>query len=473
MATPILLIEDDAHTASLLARTLQETGTFDVTSVRSAEAGLSHLANHRVDCVLLDYRLPDFDGLECLRNIRRDHPSVPVVLITGAGSEELAVEAMKLGAVDYLVKHGKFLSRVPTIVREALGRREIAAALGGAGTGEPSLPDLDTEAREHYRRLGIVGESPALEQVLAMAERAAQSRVGVLLEGETGTGKEVLAHAIHARGPRASQPFLAVNCAALPETLLESELFGHVKGAFTGADRSRLGLFREADGGTLFLDEIGETTPNLQAKLLRAVQDGVIRPVGGSDSHQVDVRVIAATNRDLRQESEAGRFRLDLYYRIRVFPIRLPPLRERAGDVALLAKYFLERLSRQEGKHLRGFDPTTLALLERYAWPGNIRELQNEIHRLVLYVNAGQRITIEVLPPWIVGQAAAAPATDGRSLKEVLHEVEAAVINQRLRQHGYRREATAKSLGVTREWLWAKIRQLGLVVPSRRPRSEE
>ena len=380
---------------------------------------------------------------------------------------------MKLGAVDYLVKHGKFLNRVPMVVREALGRREIARALGAPGAGEPSLPPLEPEAREAYRRQGIIGESPAIEVVLALAERAAQSRVAVLLEGETGTGKEVLAHALHAQSPRASKPFLAVNCAALPETLLESELFGHVKGAFTGADRDRLGLFREADTGTLFLDEIGETSPNVQAKLLRAVQDGLIRPVGGGEAHQVDVRVVSATNRDLRQEAEAGNFRLDLYYRVRVFPIRLPPLRERAGDIRLLAKHFLERICRHEGKRLRGFDQVALDLLERYGWPGNIRELENEIHRLVLYMNPGQRITTDVLPPWIVEQATPTSEGDSRPLKEVLHEVEAAVINKRLREHGYKREATAKSLGVTREWLWAKIRQLGLVVPSRRTRSDE
>jgi len=471
MAATILLIEDNDDTARLLGGTLRATrDEFEVTTVPSARAGLQHLAERAVDCVLLDYRLPDADGLETLRRIRQAHRDVPVIVITGAGSEEVAVEAMKLGASDYLVKHGKYLVTVPVVVREALGRRELertaARYRNALRSSRREVNRLRRELRERYRIDGIIGESAGIEHALFLAERAAQSPVTVLLEGETGTGKELLARAIHYHGPRAQRPFLAQNCAALPEGLLESELFGHVRGAFTGADRPHRGLFEEASGGTLFLDEIAEATPSIQAKLLRVLQDGEVRPVGAATGRKVDVRVIAATNRDLADASQAGRFRSDLYYRLRVFPIRLPPLRERRGDIRLLALNLLERLSKQEGKELRGFDAHALRLLERYPWPGNVRELENEIHRVVLCAEPGERITPELLASWIVdGTPSAADAT--RPLKEIVREVEAATIRARLREHGYHRAATARSLGMTRESLWAKLRQLGFVLPRR------
>jgi len=471
MAATILLIEDNDDTARLVGGTLRAArDEFEVTTVPSARAGLQHLAERPVDCVLLDYRLPDADGLETLRRIRQTHRDVPVIVITGAGSEEVAVEAMKLGASDYVVKHGKYLVTVPVIVREALGRRELertaARYRSALRSSRREVNRLRRELRERYRIDGIIGESAGIEHALFLAERAAQSLVTVLLEGETGTGKELLARAIHYHGPRAHRPFLAQNCAALPEGLLESELFGHVRGAFTGADRHHRGLFEEASGGTLFLDEIGEASPTIQAKLLRVLQDGEVRPVGATTGRKVDVRVIAATNRDLGDASRAGLFRSDLYYRLRVFPIRLPALRERRGDIRLLALHLLERLSKQEEKELRGFDLAALRLLERYPWPGNVRELENEIHRVVLCAEPGERITPEVLASWIVdGTPSAADAT--RPLKEIVREVEAATIRARLREHGYHRAATARSLGMTRESLWAKLRQLGFVLPRR------
>jgi len=442
-----------------------------VAAACSARDGLAHLAANPVDCVLLDYRLPDADGLECLRTIRQRHPDLPVVLITGAGSEEVAVEAMKLGASDYLVKHGKYLVTVPVVVREALGRRELertaAHYRSALRSSRREASRLRRELRERYRLDGIIGESAAIEQALFLAERAAETRVTVLLEGETGTGKELFARAIHYHGPRARGPFLAQNCAALPEGLLESELFGHVRGAFTGAERARRGLFEEADGGTLFLDEVGEASPAIQAKLLRVLQDGEVRPVGGNGERKVDVRVIAASNGDLGEAARERRFRPDLYYRLRVFPIRLPALRERRGDIRLLALHLLERISAREGKTLRGFDARALRLLERYPWPGNVRELENEIHRLVLCAEPGERITPDLLAVWIVEGAPPAAGSGTRPLKEIVREVELATIRARLREHGYHRAATARSLGMTRESLWAKLRQLGFVAPRR------
>jgi DNA-binding NtrC family response regulator len=473
MPASILLIEDNADTARLISGALRSAGeSFEVATVFSARDGLQHLAGNAVDCVLLDYRLPDADGLGCLRQLRQAHPDVPVVVITGAGSEEVAVEAMKLGASDYLVKHGKYLVTVPLVVREALGRAELERAAAryrsALRSSRREVSRLRRELRERYRIDGIIGESAGIEQALFLAERAAQARVTVLLEGETGTGKELLARAIHYHGARARAPFLAQNCAALPEALLESELFGHVRGAFTGAERHHRGLFEQAEGGTLFLDEVGEASPAIQAKLLRVLQDGEIRPVGGSMARTVDVRVIAATNRDLGECVREGRFRRDLYYRLRVFPIRLPPLRERREDIRLLAVHLLDRLSTLEGKRLRGFDARALRLLERYPWPGNVRELENEIHRLVLCAEPGDRVTPDLLASWIVEGAPSAAADGTRPLKEIVREVELATIRARLRDHGYHRTATARSLGMTRESLWAKLRQLGFVLPRKR-----
>ncbi len=460
MGSTVLLIEDNPETARLLARALEATAVF------SARAGLEHLAAQPADCVLLDYRLPDADGLACLRRIREAHRDLPVIMVTGAGSEEVAVEAMKLGATDYLVKHGTYLLTVAVKVREALGRRELervtARYRSALRSTRREVRRLRHELRERYRLDGIIGRSAAIEQALVQAEAAAQSHVTVLLEGETGTGKDLFAHAIHYHGPRARGPFVPLNCAALPEPLLESELFGHVRGAFTGADRPRRGVFEEATGGTLFLDEVGELTPAVQAKLLRVLEDGEIRPVGGSGSRRVDVRIVAATNRDLRQAVEQGRFRRDLYHRLSVFPIRLPPLRERRDDIRLLALHLLARLAEQERKPVAGFHPEALRLLEAYPWPGNVRELENEVHRLVVSAEPGARIEASALSSWIA-EATAAPADTGeRLLKEVVRQVEIATITERLRRYGNHRAATARSLGVSREWLWAKMRALGI-----------
>ena len=470
MASPtILLIEDDAETRRLLARVLQEAPEqYEVITQASGRHGLDELEREDVDCVLVDYRLLDMDGLTCLRHIRASHPALPVVMVTGAGSEEIAVEAMKLGATDYVVKHGHYLRLVPGIVREALGRRTLTDV---AALGDGPGAELPASVRARFRARGIIGESPALARAIWQAERAAGSRVTVLLEGETGTGKEMFARAIHAAGPRAERPFVAVNCAALPEPLLESELFGHERGAFTGADRARTGLLVDADGGTLFLDEIGEMSPPMQAKLLRVLQDGVVRPLGSSATRQVDVRIIAASNRDLAAATKKGLFRADLHYRLRAFPIRLPPLRERPEDVRTLATHFLARWGEEEGTAPGGFAPETLRLLETHAWPGNVRELEHEVHRLVLCAEPGRTITADLLPPELL--AGRTDAGGEARLKDIVRHVEAAAIRERLRRHGYHRTRTAHSLGVTREWLWAKMRRLGLSIRNPQENDED
>jgi two-component system NtrC family response regulator len=471
MPATILLVEDHAETSKLIAGALATAGGFDVVAVPAVGEALERLAAGGIDCVLLDYRLPDTAGLDGLRAVRARHPDVPVVIVTGAGSEHVAVDAMKLGATDYVVKEGRYVRRVPLVVPEALGRRALQRL--PSAKSSPRVGGRGAAAlRERFRGDGVFAEGSGLDAVFELVARAARSSVTVLLAGESGTGKELFARAIHAHGPRAAKPFLAQNCAALAEQLLESELFGHVRGAFTGADRTRRGLFEEAAGGTLFLDEVSEISLSIQAKLLRALQEKEVRAVGSSTTHAVNVRVIAATNVDLRKAVEDGAFRLDLYHRLCVFPIMLPPLRERVEDIAPLAHYFLRHFGEQEQLEVPGFEPEALRCLERYAWPGNVRELQNEMLRLVLCGEPGQPISLEALSPWI-REHGQAPSEDGRSLRDILRDVELATIWARLREHGYRRSATATSLGITREALWAKLRQLGVDVPSRRSSGDE
>jgi DNA-binding NtrC family response regulator len=468
----ILLIEDDGETARQIVRVLAEPPEAGhVTVARSQREGLAMLDADGADCVLLDYRLPDVDGLSCLRAIRRAHPELPVVMVTGAGSEEVAVEAIQLGAANYLVKHGRWLQAVPVAVRAAVGQRDLrrsnARYRRRLRASQQELTRLRQELSEKYRLDGVVGQSRAIEHAIDCAERAAASSSRVLIEGETGTGKELFARAIHYHGPRATRPFEAINCAALPEQLLEAELFGHTRGAFTGADRARRGLFEAADGGTLFLDEVAELPLTVQAKLLRVVEDGVVRPLGSDTRRTVNVRIVAATNRPLADAVRRGTFRDDLRFRLSVLTIRLAPLRERRGDIRLLAMHFLDEISAREGRRFRGFEPAALELLDAYDWPGNVRELRNEVERLVNTAEPGERIGAELLSPEIL-DAPTAPTADGdRTLREVVRSVETTVVEQRLREHGWHRGATARSLGVTREWLWVKIRQLGLVVPPR------
>ena len=464
----ILIVDDDPAARASIARALHNAGDgWDVRHAGSIKDGLALFTSADIDCVLLDYRLPDGDGLACLPEMRRLRSDVPVIMVTGSGSEDVAVDAMKLGAADYVKKHTTYAQAVPGIVREALGRRALAglsAEAGGRGASRRALPPLDAAARARFEADGFITHSPAMQRVLGLIERAAHSSVTVLVEGESGTGKELCAKALHGHGARAARPFVAQNCAAMPEALLESELFGHARGAFTGADRARPGLIEQAEGGTLFLDEIGEAGPAVQAKLLRVLQEREIRPLGATSARRIDVRLVSATNRDLRQESEAGRFRLDLYYRLCVFPIVVPPLRERREDVAPLACHFLERFVGEEGKPIRGFRQETLALMERYAWPGTVRQLEHEVHRLVICAEPDDEIAPDALAPWIDGGLVASPAADA-PLKDLIRQVEAAIIQSRLREHGYRRAETAKSLGIRREVLWAKLRALGLVPP--------
>jgi DNA-binding NtrC family response regulator len=460
MGASILLVEDDPNAQELIRESIENAGEgFHVRGVSTARRALEHLAAHKVDCVLLDLDLPDAKGLKLLHKIRDLRPDLPVILVTAYGKPSMIVEAMKLGAVHYVVKDGMYLSELVTRTRVALGGRELERALHPPPPQVPLKPAL----RDRYRLDGLIGDSPAMQTAIAAAEKAAHSRATVLLQGETGTGKELFARAIHYHGLRANGPFIIVNCPAIPKDLLESELFGHVKGAFTGATEARRGFFEIADGGTIFLDEIGEIDTSVQQKLLRVLQEGEVHPVGADFTRRVHVRVIAASNRDLRGACEQGTFRPDLYYRVGALPITLPPLRDRRSDVALLFRHFLKRFEEEEHKDLGGVDPQVLRCLEGYSWHGNVRQLRNEAHRIVSCVEPGERVTLDMLSPEV--RVEGTLDDEGGTLREIRGRVEAAVITGRLRKHGYNRARTARSLGITREHLLVKMRQLGIEVP--------
>ena len=448
----VLLLEDDPLHASAMRQALlrMEAGV-RVTVVGRLAAALAALQGRRIGCVVADLRLPDAEGVRVVQALHATCRHVPVIVVTGAGSEELAVAAMKGGAVDYVRKHAQFVEQLPALVRAALGRSVIAAL-------DDTHADATPRVAETAEGVPFVSSTAAMRAVLALVERAARSSAPVLIEGETGTGKELVARAVHQRGPRHDAPFLVQNCAAIAESLLESELFGHVRGAFTGAERDRRGLFEEAGGGTVFLDEVAEAPLPVQAKLLRVLQHDEVKAVGADKVRRVRARVVAATNRPLEGEVRAGRFRADLYYRLAVLPIRVPPLRHRAADVPALAAHFLRRFELREGRATGGVDAEALRVLLGYPWPGNVRELENEIHRLVLTVGQEQRIRRHHLAQRI-------READGSGLEEpldrILARVELALISQRLQQKPTK-SAAARSLGITREALYAKMRRLGM-----------
>lgn len=381
---PVLLVEDQPALARLYIETLSKAGI----AVDHAETGgdaLAALARDGYATVLLDLNLPDMNGMEILQHVRDQQIPVAVIVITAHGSVNVAVEAMRLGAFDFLVKPFPG-DRLTVTVRNTLERMRLQREV------EAWRDDL---GRDRY--YGFIGRSPAMQAVYRIIDSAAASKATVFVTGESGTGKELCAEAIHRRSPRRDRPFVALNCAAIPRDLIESEIFGHVKGAFTGAVADRDGAAVRADGGTLFLDEICELAPELQTKLLRFLQTGVVQPVGDSRERKVDLRIVCATNRDPAEEVRQGRFREDLYYRLLVIPVALPPLREREDDVLLVARQFLRDYAAEEGKGFTDFDIEVAEDLQRYAWPGNVRQLQNVVRNIVV-LHDGARVARAMLP---------------------------------------------------------------------------
>ena len=440
----ILIVDDDPGQRSLLNLFLRSQG-FDTSAADSGERALEMLRLEKFDMMISDVRMPGLSGLETLRRARQEHASLPVLLVTAFTDVRDAVTAMRDGAVNYLAKPID-LDELLNVVRQAAG---ISKTVPLRYNDEKKLPDF------------VVAHSPLMQAVFRDASLIAPSETRVLITGESGVGKEVLADVLHAWSGRAAGPLIKVNCAAIPETLLETELFGHEKGAFSGAHAKRIGRFEEANSGTIFLDEVAEMSPGLQAKLLRVTQDGRFQRVGSNREIHTDVRILAATNRNLEEEVKADRFREDLFYRLNVVELNIPPLRERREDILPLASRFIEELAKGRAR----FSEKVVVCLERYLWPGNVRELRNAIERAVL-LSRSELILPEHLPARV--QAAGDdPVSSVTNDSEQLDEIERQAILQALQQHKFNRTETARSLGISRRALIYKIqrfRKLGYEV---------
>jgi len=438
----ILVIDDDLSISVLFGELLGDC--FHVIGAKNGKIGLQKAEQDPPDIIFLDLRLPDMDGEEVLSRLRTSDTAVPVIVLTGFESVETAVKMMKLGAYDYLPKPLPG-GRLPIIIEHALEKSA-----------------LEREIRDLKRGLGIegiIGSSSKIEAMRQQIRKVAPYDIAILLVGESGTGKELAAKAIHDLSPRRQGPFVAVDCNALPETLFESELFGYERGAFTGADQRKIGRFEMASGGTLFLDEISNLPLAMQTKLLRVLQQKVVERLGGRAPHPVDIRLVTATNADLEQAMRQGRFREDLYFRIQVLPITIPPLRHRQGDIPLLARYFLDRFRREFNRPIECIRPEAMDRLQKYPWPGNVRELENAIKSAVIL--ADREIGIEHLPvehlPLITNRGTSLALESGR-----LVETEREAIRLALEAHGWNRSRTARSLGIDEKTLRGKIRKYEL-----------
>jgi DNA-binding NtrC family response regulator len=449
----ILVVDDEPGVRESLRMLLKDE--FDVTAAGDVDTALAALDAHSVDAVLLDLVMPGRTGLDFLRELAERSEPPPVIVLSATRTVATAVEAMKLGAADFVTKPFE-IDALRIKVRQLLERRAL----------EQEVVRLRDQVAGRSRLGRLIGQSEAMRAVYRTIERVAEARSTVLITGESGTGKELVARAIHDLGPRREERFVVVNCAAIPHTLMESELFGHEKGAFTDARERRIGKFEAAHGGTLFLDEIGELAPTVQAKLLRALQDRSIERLGSTQPVPVDVRVLAATNRDLEREVAAGRFRADLYYRIHVVPIVLPPLRERREDVRLLAEAFLERARGESGRGPHRITPPALAALERYPWPGNVRELENAIERAVT-LGSGDEIGVGDLPEEIpLASRTESIQEDVRSgrldLESAVARFESDLIREALGRMGGNQTRAAELLGITRRLLKLKMDRYGI-----------
>lgn len=438
----VLIVDDDVEMGNLLKDFLLKGG-FSADSVVSGKDAIEKISEFDYSVVITDIKMPDMDGMTVLKKVRELRPDIAVIMITAFGTIDLAVEAMRAGAFHFVTKPFR-MKEILAIVRKAIEHQGLKR--------ENIL--LRREVESKYRFGNIIGKSPAMRRIFELISRVAATTSNVLVLGESGTGKELVAKAIHYNGPRKDKPFLPINCAAIPEGLLESELFGHVKGAFTGAVSYRRGLFLEANNGTVFLDEIAEMGPTLQAKILRVLEDKEVRHVGGSEAEKVDVRIIAATQRDLREEIAEGRFREDLYYRLNVIPIHLPPLRERKEDIPLLAQHFLEKYAPTVNPEVKGFSNKAMAALIEHPWKGNVRELENLIERALVHASKSI-IDVEDLHfepsfdvPKLVQMALEKEMT--------LEELEERYIREILKKTGGHKEKAAKILGINRRTLYRK-----------------
>ncbi len=447
----ILVIDDEENQREAIAGFLRKRG-FETITASGGSEGIDIIKHGRgpVDIVLTDYRMPDADGLRVLRESKAVNPEISVVIITAYGTVEGAVEAMKEGAFDYLSKPID-LDELDSIVRNAVERKRLIS----------ENRELRRLLGERYRFEGIIGESGAIQNVINTTARVAPSRATVLIRGESGTGKELIARAIHYASPRHNRPFVIANCAALPETLLESELFGHEKGAFTGADRRRIGRFEEANGGTLFIDEVGDIPVSAQAKLLRAIQEGEIGRLGSNEVMKVDVRIIAATHTNLEKMMDEGSFREDLFYRLNVVSVLIPPLRERRSDIRPLVEHFIKKYAEENEKDIKEISRETMDLLMRYDYPGNVRELENIIEGATI-MTRNDVISSNDLPMTIRGMGVDLRPGSRTSLPEMVEGIERDAIVKALRESDWVQVEAARTLGITERNLRYKMKKYGI-----------
>ena len=480
MAQTILVVDDDPVQRRLLETAISRSG-MQVVTAPGGQPALDLINGPRgeqITLMMLDLVMPDMGGLEVLSKLRPANPDLPVIVLTAKGGIDSAVEAMRAGANDFLVKPAS-PERIAVSIRNQLK----------IGTLSGEVKQLKKKADNKLTFDDLVATSPEMKQVFRLGARAAQSDIPVLIEGESGAGKELIARAIQGTSGRAGRPFVTVNCGAIPENLIESILFGHEKGSFTGASDKHLGKFQEADGGTLFLDEIGELRLDMQVKLLRALQEGEVDPVGSKRPVKVDVRIIAATNRDLGQMAKAGTFREDLYYRLNVFPVMVPSLRERTGDIAPLARHFIERFAAEENKPVSGLTPQASSLLESFNWPGNVRQLENTIFRAVVlcdgalldvcdFPQIAAALGVDTLvrqnlapvagghggvaPALPAGSAFALSATDGSGHIRKFEELESEIIRMAIARYDGHMSEVARRLGIGRSTLYRKLKEFGL-----------
>jgi DNA-binding NtrC family response regulator len=439
----MLVVDDDTGSSGLLREIFVQEG-YDVTQAASGAEALRLAAEKPFDVVLSDVQMPDIDGIEVLRRLKQAAPDAIVILVTAYGTIEAAIRALHEGAFDYVRKPFK-LDEVRLCVARAMDRRQAGPprpAEAGAKDGRGSRP--------------IIGSHPAMVELYKLVSRVAGTKSSVLICGESGTGKELIARTIHEASPRSDRSFVAVNCTSLSETLLESELFGHVKGAFTGAIERRPGLFLEANRGTVFLDEVGDMSLSMQAKLLRVLQEEEVKPVGGNETIPVDVRVVAATHQDLEALVRAGRFRMDLYYRLHVVALHVPPLRERREDIPILAEHFLREYAARSSRALRGFSPRAMEMLLAHPWPGNVRELENVVERAVALA-PGSTVEESDLPEKMIGHSRVTPAQSASSTRATLDEVARNYVLQVLDQVGGNKSEAARVLGIPRRTLYRML----------------
>ena len=454
----ILVVDDEPSMREFLEILLMGSGYTVDTAGGGIEAVAKISGNDDYDLVITDLQMPRGNGLQVLEHVKKNYAHTEVVMMTAFSTTETAVEAMRLGAYDYLTKPFK-VDEIEVIVEKCLEKRRLAL----------ENRQLKSQLKERFSFSNIIGKSRAIRQVFQIVERVARARTSVLIYGETGTGKELVARAIHYNSPRSDKPFIVINCGAIPEQLMESELFGHKRGSFTGAVSDRKGLFQEADGGTLFLDEIGELSSAMQVKLLRVLQERLVKPIGGAHELPVDVRIVCATNRDLEVEVAEERFRQDLFYRLNVIQLNMPTLRERKEDVPLLARHFLEKFAKDLGVLLRGVEPAAMEMLLRYPYPGNVRELENIIERAATF-ETSQVLTVSSLPPQVVkrAQRAVVPSgdvripDDGVNLDDILAALEQAYLRLALERVGGNRTNAAKLLGMTFRSIRYKLDKYGI-----------